>query len=304
MRDDRRNYLLVGGFVLLMLAGLVVWIALLTGRTGATDSYFIQWSNVMGLSSGTQVLYEGYPLGIVEDIAPLREGGEQGFRVEVGVERGWRIPEDSVAEISAAGLLAAVVIDIRAGASQRALDPGSRIPSREAVNVFSVLASVADQFAELAETSLKPLLDDLSEGAPEIVDNLSRFTAELRDVVGRIDALLGPTNRERIDRILANVDTSSAHLARISSDLRGTRAELDELLVSMNRLLDENREELDHTLEDLHHSLEEVARHAHAISANLEATTRNMNEFSEQIRRNPGVLVRGRSSDGGAAEAE
>ena len=39
-----------------------------------------------------------------------------------------------------------------------------------------------------------------------------------------------------------------------------------------------------------------VARRIDSITSNLEATMRNMNEFSGQVRENPGVLVRGRSS--------
>ena len=49
-------------------------------------------------------------------------------------------------------------------------------------------------------------------------------------------------------------------------------------------------------MSDLQHTLETVARHVDAISHNLEVTTHNMNEFSRQLRENPGVLVRGRSS--------
>ncbi len=37
MREDTRNYVIVGTFVLAMLVALIVWIALLSGRTGATD---------------------------------------------------------------------------------------------------------------------------------------------------------------------------------------------------------------------------------------------------------------------------
>ena len=49
MRDSRRNYLVTGIFVLGMLVALLAWIALLSGRTGATDPYFVRFANVMGL---------------------------------------------------------------------------------------------------------------------------------------------------------------------------------------------------------------------------------------------------------------
>ena len=64
MREERRNYLVVGVFVLAVLAGLLVWLAVLSGRTGATDSFYVVYDNVMGVASGTQVLYEGFAIGI------------------------------------------------------------------------------------------------------------------------------------------------------------------------------------------------------------------------------------------------
>lgn len=48
---------------------------------------------------------------------------------------------------------------------------------------------------------------------------------------------------------------------------------------------------------DLHHTLEVVASHVREISYNIEATTRNLNEFTAQIRRDPGVIIRGREGD-------
>jgi phospholipid/cholesterol/gamma-HCH transport system substrate-binding protein len=43
-----------------------------------------------------------------------------------------------------------------------------------------------------------------------------------------------------------------------------------------------------------------ISRRIDSITGDLESTTRNMNEFSRQIRENPGVLVRGReTSDAG-----
>ena len=40
MRNNKINYLVVGGFVIAMMAGLAAALALLTGRTGATDEYY------------------------------------------------------------------------------------------------------------------------------------------------------------------------------------------------------------------------------------------------------------------------
>ena len=70
MRSSKINYLLVGCFVLAMIAAVVVTVATLTGRTGAVDRYYAIYSNVTGIKFGTQVIYEGYPIGQVEKLEP------------------------------------------------------------------------------------------------------------------------------------------------------------------------------------------------------------------------------------------
>ena len=294
MREAQRNYVAVGIFVVAMIVGLVVWIAALSGRTGATDPYSIRYDNVMGLAEGTQILYEGYPVGIIDAIRRRTDTGEPHFRVDVSVERGWRIPEDSVAEITASGLLSAVVIDIREGASPTALEPGAEIPSVESANVFSAIASVAAQLGDLSENGLRPLLDSLGEGTPAILENLESFTTALNETASKINDILRPANTARIERILRNLEVTSDRVATLTDGLTETRSELHDVVGTMNRLLDEHEDDLGHAMVDLHDSLEAVAVRIDAISHNLEATTRNMNEFSSQIRANPGLILRGR----------
>jgi phospholipid/cholesterol/gamma-HCH transport system substrate-binding protein len=65
-------------------------------------------------------------------------------------------------------------------------------------------------------------------------------------------------------------------------------------------MIEENRRPVGQAVLDLQHSLEAVSRRIEAIAYHLEVTTRNMNEFSRQIRENPGVIVRGRASGGEA----
>jgi phospholipid/cholesterol/gamma-HCH transport system substrate-binding protein len=297
MRDDQRNYAIVGAFVIAMTAGLVVWIAVLAGRTGATDDYHVHFANVMGLSSGTQLLYEGYPIGMIEDIQPTTRDGLQVFRLDVSVQRGWRIPEDSVATITASGLLSAVVVNVRAGTSTALLDPGDEIPSIESPDLFAAMSSVAEDVGELIQGNLKPMLATLAEGGTPIVEDLETFTGKLNETLAQIDHFLSGDNARRIEQILVNLESTSSSFAAASGELEETRLRVDELLDSVNVLLEENRRPVGQAVVDLHESLESVSRHIEAIAYHLEVTTRNMSEFSRQIRENPGVIIRGRASD-------
>ncbi|MEE8393322.1 MAG: MlaD family protein [Rhodospirillales bacterium] len=322
MKTGKINYVAVGGFVIATLVGLVVSVALLTGRTGATDPYYAIYENVTGVKFGTQVLYEGYPIGQVETVTPTPAGGRMMFRVDFEIKQGWRIPADSIAQIAAPGLLSAITISISAGGSIETLEPGSRVNGREAANIFAVMSSVAGDISELAETRVKPLLAsldrtvkvfgdlmegeadvlirginelamDVAERLPRIADNVEEFTESMNDSSRQLELILKPENREKIETMIANMDTAAGNFVRLSGDLQKTRDKLDELLAVSNTMISINSKAVENSINDLSHVVDSMARHVDSMNQNLEGAARNMYEFSRQIRLNPGLLLGG-----------
>jgi phospholipid/cholesterol/gamma-HCH transport system substrate-binding protein len=290
MRDDRRNYIVVGVFVIAMVAGLVLWIAKISGRTGATDPYTIRYDAVLGVSSGTQIYFDGFPIGLIDSIEASDDPGtEQLFKLDVSIQRGWQIPEDSVAEITASSLLGAVIVNIRGGDSETYLEPGDQIPSEEATNMMAVMTKAASEISDFVLETLKPQIEAI--------------VADLEQTMGQVNSLLSPQNTGRVAKILENLENVSQDVDGLTDGLGGTRTQVDDVLAKVDRvlvqvsdLIAENESELSASIVALQESLEAIARHADAIASNLEMTTRNMDEFSQQIRQNPGVIVRGRSA--------
>ena len=303
MRDSRKNYLVVGTFLLFLLATLIVWLAVLSGRTEATHPYFMEFNNVMGLKEGGQILFEGYPAGQIEDILLSHAPDTRTYRLNVSIRKGWDIPDDSTAVITQAGFLSAVVIDIHAGKSPTMIKPGDQIPSLGATSILSTISSVASKIEELSETTLKPLMENLAEGTsalqdlstdiPIILANLKTFSVELKDTTHRFKVFLG-RNTKRVDTILTDVEVASGNISELTIEFRKTRKRIDHLLVSMDTIISHNRETIDHSITDLHYTLEVIATHIREIASNLESTTRNMDEFAAEIRRNPSTIIRGR----------
>jgi phospholipid/cholesterol/gamma-HCH transport system substrate-binding protein len=269
LRDDRRNYVVVGAFVLAMGAALIVWLSLLAHRTGETESYVVHYHNVLGLGEGTQVYFEGHPAGVIESITWRPE--QERFEVELAVGASWRIPRASVAQITASGLLSAFLIDIQVpdaplAASGDALGPGDEIQGGELINVFELLGATAGELNRLMMEDLGPLVATLTSGTPEVMDDVKTLTDDLRKAVARVSGLLSQDNAASVERTLAHLETTSESFARTSHDLGETRARLDELLLSLHGLLDQEQGEVAHAVTDLHRSL----------------------------RQNPGLLLRGR----------
>lgn len=323
MKSTRVSYVIVGGFVLAAIVGLVVAVALLTGRTGATDTYNTIYRNVTGVQFGTRVMFEGFPIGQVETVTPVQEDGRVAFRVDMSVIEGWKIPSDSVAAITSSGLLAAVTIEIQAGKSAEMLKPGSRIQGKGAANIMAAVSNIANELTDLTENNVKPLLDNLNktvltfgnlidtEGAgllrdvrqltdeisgqvPEIVDNLNKFSVKLNSSADRLNSILATKNIERIDSVFANLDESTKNMTKLTQDFERTRGEADKFLKHLDALLQDNRLDIDRSVVELRYSVESVSRHIDAINQNLEGAARNMYEFSRQIRQNPGLLLGGR----------
>ena len=306
MKDSRINYVVVGAFVTVMLIALVAVISILAGRTGATDKYFTIYDNVGGVKFGTLVFYEGYQIGQVEDIKPIDKGNNQlQFRVELAVEEGWKIPDDSVARALVSGLLTAVAIDIRAGKSPSLLKPGSQIQGLSPTNMFAALQDISSQFGDLSANSIKPLLDNLNKYVtvlgdstvahlPKVMADLEKVSASVQRTAATIENdVLKPANRDHIDSILANFDKSSANLASVSDGLEETRQVLTQSITKVNGVIDDNAGNVSEAARDLRYTLDTIARYVDDISHNADATARNMAEFSRAIRENPGLFISG-----------
>lgn len=321
MRSTKLNYALVGLFVLASLIGMVVAVALLTGRTGATDSYYAIYNNVSGVKFGTQVVYEGYPIGQVTDVKPVSRGGRMSFRVDFDVIRGWRIPTDSRVQISAPGLLAAFTLAIQAGESGTALKPGAEVPSVPYRDMYSALSGVAGEFSNLSRTGLRPLLDNLNktiagvnelmqagggvnqsvgslnqllqdtrdtvamvrDRLPKIADNIERSSASVNDMTDRMTALLSPANQRSIEDMVSTMQTASHNFDKTLTTLNSSLKNVDEMLNKKGDAVQ--------TLSQARYITESIARHIDAINENLESAARNMNEFTRQIRQNPSLLL-------------
>ena len=258
MNSDRINYIIVGGFVILMLTGIVVSVAALSGRTGAKDTYYTRYEDVTGLKFGSQVLYMGFPVGQVEKITPELDNGVLVFRLELALTdrfKDWQVPSDSVARMKSAGLLSAMAIDIRAGESHTWLKPNDVVQGQPASDVFAAISDTANALKRLTETRLEPMLTNLDEyidsigqilvndgGAtmrnlnifsktladrgPELIDEVVSLSASLKLTSDNLAKILSPENSAKVDGVIDNVLAASVSLALMSAEAREDVREL------------------------------------------------------------------------------
>ena len=297
MRKHDLNYLVVGLFIAVMLGATLASATLLTGWVGARDVYFTVLDNVADVNFGTQVRYEGFPVGQVEDITPVAAGSRMRFRVELSIERGWRIPDDSVARIGSTSFLAAKTIDIDSGRADTAIGAGGEIKSGPPSDMMAAMADLAAEFGELNRDSVKPLVERVTVLVERVGASLDR---DLPHVIKRLDAsaatlqqVLSSENAAAIRRVLDSAEKTSRSFTTASRHLEETAAKADRLLANLDGLVAENRNAVDRSLKDIQYTLSSIAQRIDAVTHNLESASRNMNEFSRLIRQNPGLLLGG-----------
>jgi phospholipid/cholesterol/gamma-HCH transport system substrate-binding protein len=304
MKDANRNYVAVGAFVLSMLAAVVLWFAALSGLAISTDQYFILWDNVMGLKPGTQILFEGYQIGLIENIerSPEADSGGPNYRVEIEVEKNWPIPVSAEAETTAPSFLAALVVNIDAGDSDEILAPGSVIRSKEQGDLLAAAGDAMSKISEVLDF-MKPRIEEITNSIGLVLseENAEQIQSMLETMNARVKEILSDENAENIGIILTNLGNVAKDMSDVTGGLQISKAKVDDILATIDGLIDSNSGDIGKSLADLQASLEAVSRHIDAIASNLEDTTRNTKEFSEQIRSDPSVLLRGRDApDDGA----
>lgn len=329
MKRENINYIVVGTFVIGMMLALFIFLYHVTGNSGPTDNYYVTYENVSGIKYGTPVSFEGYQVGQVEKIDPIREqNGKTRYRLLLTIQQSWPIPEDSLARVVASGLLAAVTIDIKEGLSNVLLEPGSEISGREAADIFAAVSEVATSITDLSEHGVKPLLDNLNSQVDIVTEeflDLTRNTVkpmlenissqvEQADMVRKVDTLIvnlnqtskdlqkvfNSQNQENLTTFLGNMSNASSGMNELVENIDGTRKSMDVLLSNIdnvigdiNYTIENNDGKLNASLTDLQKTLSVISTHIDTITHHLEGSSRNIHEFSRQIKENPGLLIRG-----------
>ncbi|MDV3238070.1 MAG: MlaD family protein [Gammaproteobacteria bacterium] len=305
MRRDSINYLAVGTFVLVALAVLLVVLYKLTGQVGDSDPYYVHYANITGLADGSRVTYEGYQVGFVDGVEPVQDKDGTRYRVNLRIKRGWKIPEDSVARIYSAGLLAETVINIEEGGGRSYLAAGAEIPGAQGGDMFAALGSVADDIGSLTRDSLRPLLDNLNRlvadlggelggRVPKILGDVEAMVEKLDRGAGHLAGMLDARTRQGVRSIISDGEATARNFRELSAGLRATQVQLDALLGEAHGMVTDGGTDVRAAALALRQVLESVSGEVDGILFELEAASRNMNELSRELRGNPGLLLNGR----------
>ena len=210
--ETRANYLLVGSFVLLMVAGLlgfVIWLAKFQFDT-AFARYDIRFTGtVTGLAEGGPVRFRGVRVGEVTAMGIDPEDPGK-VMVIIEVEATTPIREDTRASLEIEGLTGARYVLLIGGSA--GADPLAPDADRARAEIPSVPSS----------------LERIIEGAPELVMSANMLLA-------RANALLSDENSANFRSLLVNLDRITGDLAAQSGGLGSLIEQTNATMANLNR---------------------------------------------------------------------
>ncbi|HEX6833563.1 MAG TPA: MlaD family protein, partial [Rudaea sp.] len=251
--------------------------------------------NVSGLRYGAPVFYQGYRIGQVGTISPERDPKGTRYKVELSVRKDWPIPKDSIARMTATGLLADVAVGITEGSSKDMAAPGAELRGGELADIFSAVNELAGQLTDLTRDQIAPLIKNLSQhvdsiasvldkNTPELVDQSRELLKRLNTASDSVNDLLNPENRKNLSAIFANTRD-------LTKQLQTTQDQLKDALTQLDSMLRENRPGVRDAVGDLRAVLSTLSERIDSITHHLQVATRNFDEFSREIRKSPNRLL-------------
>jgi phospholipid/cholesterol/gamma-HCH transport system substrate-binding protein len=286
--EARREQALVGLFVIVAAAVLILTVFGITGAFGRTaKSFHAFFPFAGGLEVGSTVRYAGGPK--VGRIEKLRIDPQNPANIELtlAVQSDLPVKTDSHVRIMSMSPLGDNHLEIVPGSPQAPLaKDGSTLPS--------------DRYLDL--NAITERINDLAPDAQQLLQTLNARAAELKVTIARVNDLLSDQNRSNLSGTLAqthqliaenrpalkstlgHLNASSEKLGPLLDDLRKTSAEANKTLDHVDGLIGENRADVRQAVQELRRSLTNVTDLTGRIDETLDVNSENIDETLENFR--------------------
>ena len=298
--SGRAGYTMVGLFVVVLsiaLVGGVLWLS--AGRIGQEyDDYVVYMQeSVSGLSRDSSVKFYGVDVGRVREIA-LGPTEQDRVRLLLQIDAGTPIRTDTVATMEVQGLTGLAYINLLGGrgdAPPLVAGPGEDYPvigSRPSLwgRLDRSLGELVDNLIE-ASRRLKTLLSD--ENQAHIASTLQKLDEFSIALAGRADTL-GAIVDDAADTLNAT-RAAAVQLPELIGQFQNTAAEMEVMAAELGKAGIAVRRAADNGEEQLQRFGGETIPEINALVRELRVGASNLRRFSENLQRDPAVLIRGAS---------
>lgn len=255
------NEIKIGIIVTVTLIAFIWLFSFLKGKNFLNRSvyYYSIYDNVGGLTESSPVEVNGYKVGVVQSINFIDQTSGK-LLVTFSVNRGFKIPKNTVAEIKPVSIIAGMKVQFIYGEGSGFYSYGDTLPGK--LNE-SILTTIEDDAPVLIDKVLslittldsaihavdKLIDDDFTHDMEQIADNLNSTSTSLHNIIASKEDKLKRTiddlsefsnmlseNNENLNRTIANLRTISDSLS--AGDLYGTISNLKSTLEGTTALIE------------------------------------------------------------------
>lgn len=190
----------------------------------SSNSYYVKFKDIKGLTVSNAVYANGYPVGIVRDI-DYNYSDNDGVVVRIELDQNMSVPKGTTAELEVA-LMGGVTMNLLLGANPTAV-----------VAPFDTISGGLHQGAMEQASTMLPQVQQMLPKIDSILTNLNRLTAtaelqqtivnaaeiteHLKHTTARLDGLMAkdvPLMMANLNRTAGNAATLSGNLAKVDVD--------------------------------------------------------------------------------------
>jgi phospholipid/cholesterol/gamma-HCH transport system substrate-binding protein len=224
------NEVKVGATALLTIVIFVWLFNFLKGKDflKSTAIYYTVYDKVGGLAESSPVEINGYKVGVVRSIGFINAISGR-LLVEFSVNKNFKLPKNTVAEIVPVSLLGGMKVQFVYGAGPGTYSVGDTIPGR-----------LAESLMDKIDTEILP-----------VKEKISNLIVVLDSVISSVDEIMNPEFKKNFSGTLAHLNSTTASLDKvIGSKEKELAATLDNIK-KFTQMLSDNSGKMNKTFSNL-----------------------------------------------------
>lgn len=265
------NEVKVGATTLLTIVVFIWLFNFLKGKDlfRSTTEYYTVYDKVGGLQESSPVEINGYKVGVVRSVEFI-DAVSGRLLVQFSVNKNFKIPKNTVAEIVPVSLLGGMKVQFIYGEGPGTYSEFDTLPGR-----------LAESLIDKVETELLPLKD-----------KISNLIVVLDSVISSVDDIMNPEFKKNFSGTLQHLNNTTASIDKV---LVSKQKEMTETLDNINkftRMLSDNSGNMDKTFSNLKTISDTLA------AADISSSVSNLKSSLEKAALLMGNLNNGKGSAG------
>jgi len=297
--ETKSNYVLVGAFVIVLSAAIVIIVLWLFGYR-ANESYktylILTKYSVNGLSQNSLVKYKGVNVGSVEKI-DIDPDNPEIVRIFIKVKSSIPIKTDTVATVSAQGLTGLASIDLTGGTKNapllKSVDHHEYPIIKSKMSELQKISQALPSILESANTLIKNMSEVFNKNNRQqissILSNTDKSSKELSVDLNNLNATLNRANEaiESIKQAGQSAQITFLSTNKLVESLQESSQNLAQISTNLNQLINENKNQVNYftheTLYNLNRLIEEIDK-----------TTKATNSIINELQSSPSYILYGK----------